>query len=79
MSGHNEWRDRNRAVRSGALRIGGFITRADNNGDLIDSGRERLLNQDSQQRLLVAVAVNKSLKRQRPLRARRSGYDCFLD
>jgi hypothetical protein len=68
-----------RSVRSGALRIGGFIPGADDNGDLIDSGRERLFNQDTEQRFLVAVSVDESLKRQRALRTRGGGNDSFLD
>jgi hypothetical protein len=68
-----------RGVRSGALRIGSFISGADDNRDLLDSGRERLFNQDSKQRFLVAVSVDKSLKRQRTLRPRSGGNDSFLD
>ena len=68
-----------RSVRSGALRIGRFISRADDNRDLLDSGRKRLFDQDAEQRLLVAVSVDKSLKRQRALRSCGGSNDSFLD
>jgi hypothetical protein len=61
-------------VRPGGLRIRGFIVGADHNGDLLGSRRERLLDQNLQQGFLVAVAVNKGLKRQCALR-RRCGRD----
>ena len=52
-------------MRSDALRIGRFVSGADDNRDFLDSGCERLFDQDAEQRLLVAVPVDKGLKRQR--------------
>jgi hypothetical protein len=61
------------------LRIGRFISGTDDDRNLFDSGRERLFNQNSKQRLLIAVAVDERLKRQRTLRPRGGGNDSFLD
>jgi hypothetical protein len=61
------------------LRVGRFISRADDNRYLLDSGRKRLFNQDSEQRLLVAVSVDEGLKRQRALRPRGGSNNSFLD
>jgi hypothetical protein len=52
-----------RSLRPSALCIRGFIAGADDNRDLLNSGRERLFNQDSEQRFLVAVSIDKGLKR----------------
>jgi hypothetical protein len=68
-----------RGVGSCALRIGSFISGTDDDRDLLDFRRERLFNQDSKQRFLVAVSVDKSLKRQRTLRPRSGTNDSFLD
>ena len=38
-----------RSVKPGSLRIGGLITGPDYNGNLLSSGRERLLDQDAEQ------------------------------
>jgi hypothetical protein len=61
------------------LRVGRFIPRADDNRYLLDSGRKRLFNQDSKQRFLVAVSVDKGLKRQSALRSRGGSNNSFLD
>src|ERR1035441_10048222 len=68
-----------RSVRSGALRVGRFISRADNNRDLLEAGRKRLFKKDSKQRFLVAVSVDKGLKRQSALRPRGGSNDSLLD
>ncbi len=68
-----------RSVCPGSLRIGSFIARPDDNGDLLGSCRERLLDQDAEQRFLVAVAVNEGLERQLALRPRSGSDDCFPD
>jgi hypothetical protein len=68
-----------RSVRPGTLRIRGFISGADDNRDLVDSGRKRLFNEDSKQRFLVAVSVDKGLKRQSALRPRGGSNDSLLD
>ena len=68
-----------RSVRSGVLRIGGFIAGTDDNRDLLDSSRKRLFDQDPEQRFLVAVSVDKGLKRQRALRPRGGSNDSFPD
>jgi hypothetical protein len=61
------------------LRIGRFISGADDNRDLLDAGRKRLFNQDSEQRFLVAISVDKGLKRQCALRSRGGGNNSLLD
>jgi hypothetical protein len=68
-----------RSVRSDALRVGRFISGADDNRDLLDAGRKRLFNKDSEQRFLVAVSVDKGLKRQSALRPRGGSNNSFLD
>ena len=68
-----------RGVRPGPLRIGRFIAGTDNNSDLLDSRRERLFDQDAEQRFLVAVSVDKSLERQRTLRSRSSSDNSLFD
>jgi hypothetical protein len=68
-----------RSVRSDALRVGRFISGADDNRDLLDAGRKRLFNKDSKQRFLVAVSVDKGLKRQSALRPRGGSNDSLLD
>jgi hypothetical protein len=45
------------------LRIGGFIARADDNGNLLGSGGERLLDQNAEQGFFVAFAVDEGLER----------------
>jgi hypothetical protein len=61
------------------LRIGRFIAGPDDNGDLLDSGRERLFDQDAEQRFFVAIAVDEGLKRQLALRPRGGSNDSFPD
>jgi hypothetical protein len=61
------------------LRVGRFIAGANDNCDLFNSSRERLFDQDAEQGLLVAVSVDKSLKRQCALRPRGGGNNSFLD
>ena len=68
-----------RSVGPSALRVGRFIPGTDDNRDLLDSGRKRLFYQDAEERFLVAVSVDKSLKRQRTLRPRSGTNDSFLD
>lgn len=68
-----------RRMRSGALRIGGFIAGTDNNSNLFDTGRKRLFDQDTEKGFLVAVSVDKSLKRQSALRSRSGSDYSFLD
>jgi len=66
------------SVRSGAVRIGRFIAGTDDNGDLLDSCGERLFDQDTEQRFLVAVSVDKSLERQCALRSSGGSDNSFL-
>jgi hypothetical protein len=68
-----------RGMRPRGLRIRCFIAGANNHRDLLDSSRQRLLDQYSEKRLLLCVAVNKSLKRQFTLRRRRSRDYSFPD
>jgi hypothetical protein len=61
------------------VRIGRFIAGTDDNGDLLDSCGERLFDQDTEQRFLVAVSVDKSLERQCALRSSGGSDNSFLD
>lgn len=67
------------SVWPGSPRIGRFIAGPNNNGDLLDSGRERLFDQDAEQRFLVSVAVDKGLERQVALTLRSGSNDSFSD
>jgi hypothetical protein len=62
-------------VRPGSLRVAAFVTGPDDNGDFLDTSRERLFDQDAEYRFLGAIAVDEGLKRQRTLRPRGSGDD----
>jgi hypothetical protein len=68
-----------RCVGSSGLRIGSFIAGANDNCDLLNFSRKRLFDQDTEQRFLVAVSIDKSLKRQCALRPRGGGNNSFLD
>src|SRR5580658_7823047 len=68
-----------RPVRSGSLRITGFIAGPHYDRDLIGAGRERLLDQNREHRLLGAVAVDQRLKRQRALKPGGGGNDGLFD
>jgi hypothetical protein len=48
-------------MRPDALRIGRFVSGADNNRNLINSGCERLFDQDAEKGFFVAVPINKGL------------------
>ena len=66
-------------MRSDALRVGRFVSGADDNTNLLNSGCERLFDQDPEKGFFVAVPIDKGLKRQCPLRRRGGSYDSFLD
>lgn len=63
----------------GSLRISRFIAWPDDNGNLLGSSRERLIDQDAEQRFLVTVAVDEGLERQLTLAPRGGSDDSFPD
>ena len=68
-----------RGVGADSLCIRGFIAGPDDNSDLLGSRRERLLDQDAEQRFTVAFSVNEGLEGQSALRPRGGGDDSFPD
>jgi hypothetical protein len=68
-----------RSVGSGGLRIRALIAGKDYNSNFLGASREGLFNQGAEQRLLVAFAVDKGLKRQVALGPPGSGNECFPD
>jgi hypothetical protein len=68
-----------RSVRPRSLRIRGFVARPDDNGNLLGSRRERLFDQDAEQRSTVAFSVDEGLEGQGALRPRGGGNDSLLD
>jgi hypothetical protein len=66
-------------MRSGSLGIGGLVTGANDNSNLLSSGSKRLLDQNPEQGLLIAVFIDEGLERQRALRPQGGRDYSFLN
>src|SRR2546430_364437 len=66
-------------VLARGLRIAGFVPGPDHDTDLIDVGGESLFDQNAEDGLFLAVAIDQSLKRQSALGLAGRGDDGFLD
>ena len=62
-----------------ASRVARLVAGPDDHADLLDVGRERLLDQDAEDGLFLPVAVDQGLQRQRALALSGGGDDSFLD
>ena len=73
----NEAQAASRPRRSG--RVGCLVTRANHDANLLDSGSQNFLDENTQSRFGLSVAIDESLQRQCPLRFPRRGDDSFFD
>ncbi len=66
-------------VAAGGVCVARLLTGEDDDADLLDVGGERLLDEDAEDGLLLAVTIDQGLKRQRALALAGRGDDSFLD
>jgi hypothetical protein len=67
------------SVASGGVGVTGLVARPDNYADLLDVGRQSLLNKDAENRLFLSVAIDQGLQGKRTLALPRGGDYSFLD
>ena len=65
-------------VAAGGLRVSGFIARPDHHADLLDARGEGLFDEDAEDGLLAAVAVDQGLEGQSALVGAGGGDDRFM-
>ncbi len=71
--------DKTNGTIAAGLRVGGFITGGNDNGDLVYSGAMNFIDNDAQHGFLRSVAINYRLQRESTLVGTCSRDDGFLD